>query len=140
MGSISKVQLYREIKQVFRQQEAPFVMRGGESGELYCVKRGGLWIDDVTLAFKIERYFMTHRNRSSRVQGWYSFIARWYPFIHVLPVFDGLRIFKNGVEYSNYEGVCRTSLGFIYVWCDCEGLHSRPASVQALSVAIRRCI
>ncbi|ELH0870621.1 hypothetical protein ACPF3S_003187 [Vibrio cholerae] len=140
MAAMINIFLYQEIKSLYRQSKAPFVMRYG--CDQFRLRRDGIVFDDLSIAFKIERYFMTHPGRYlTRDQGWYTLLLSWMPFLYILPIFDGMSVWKNGEVVRSYDGVCRTCTNSLIHVCYDDVLHyCKPASPQALSVSIRRCI
>ncbi|HAS5006252.1 TPA: hypothetical protein I7C77_003433 [Vibrio cholerae] len=102
MAAMINIFLYQEIKSLYRQSKAPFVMRYG--CDQFRLRRDGIVFDDLSIAFKIERYFMTHPGRYlTRDQGWYALLLSWMPFLYILPIFDGMSVWKNGEVVRSYE-------------------------------------
>lgn len=152
--SIHNIEIYPDLSQAIKSlmdgDVAPFVHRYGKYGEFYKIKgnEGVIEVPDLRMALCIENVFLSHRTRSSsraRRQGWFALCTLLNKSWGRLPTLkEGVIIDPNSDEtINNFRGCCvvRSSSQdkcVMYTWLEGFIRHWRVASVQELSVELRR--
>lgn len=152
--SFHKIDIYPDlsltIKRLMVGDEAPYVHRHGQHGEFFKIigNEGIVEVPDLRMALLIEKLFLGHKSRSSscsRKQGWFALCTSTNKFWGKLPVLKEGEILdpNNGELIRSFNGCCvvRSSLRdkcVMYTWLDGVRRHWRVASVQELSVELRR--